>query len=372
MVMVLGLILLGYGAFTMFHSDAAPRITAISPTQVPEKQTSFLKITGEDFRPFLEASFGTVSPVPANFFVENPTSARVLVPDLPPGTYDLALLDKGRVVFVKPAAVTVMGVEWKSLAEIDVQVLGTFTGMNAEEARTVRAGLTFELQEGSPAGARVLAVLAPTPETRQVRVFQRSDATGEFITVPVPNQVRVRALIQLRCTVPASGVECRVGDQIISQDKLIILPESAGSKPLRFVIDEVRPADTRLTFPPSGQAIATVQVRFVATVGVLDVMKAGDIDIPGAAVVAEMDRAQLTRIGSDRQPASAQIILPLNLQVQQPAVAFTGTVRVPVVYATAGWTYKDRPVKAGGVFHFETAAGGMSGVITEMTLEPKK
>jgi hypothetical protein len=367
MAMVLGLILVGYGAFTMFRSGAAPRITAISPTQVPEKQPGFLRITGEDFRPFLEASFGTV---PANFFVESPTSARVLVPDLRPGTYELTLFDKGRVVFTKPAAVTVMGAEWKSLAEIDVQVLGTFTGMNADEARAVRVGLTFALEQGSPAGAQVLAVFPPTPETRQVKVFQR-DASSGFITVPVPNQVRVRALIKLRCTVASSREECRVGDAIISQDRLLILPESGGSKPLRFVIDEVRPADAALTFPPSGQAIAIVQVRFVATAGVLDVMNVGDIDLPGAAVVAEADRAQLTRIGSDRQATSAQLILP-NMQVQQPAVAVTGTVRVPVVYATTGWTYKDRTVKAGGVFHFETVAAGMSGVITEITLEPKK
>jgi hypothetical protein len=367
--MVLGVLLLGYGAFTMFRSDAAPRITAISPTQVPEKNSGFLKITGEDFRPFLEASF---KGIPANFFVENPTTARVLVPRLAPGVYELSLLDKGRVVFHMPAALTVMGAEWRSPAEIDVQVLGTFTGMSAEEAGAVRAGLTLAPAAGSPAGAQVLAVLAPTPETRQVKVFERTDLSFGFITVPVPNQVKVRALVRLRCTAASSNAECQVGDQIISQDKLLLMPASDETRPLRFVIDEVRPADARLTFPPAGRAIATVQVRFVATAGVLDVINAGDIDIPGAAVVAEADRAQLTRIGSDRQPASVQVSLPPNLQVQQPAVAFTGTVRIPVVYAAAGWTYKDRPIRTGGVFRFETAAGGMSGVITEMTLEPKQ
>ncbi len=369
MAIVLGIILLAYGSFTMFHTDAAPKVTAIFPTQVPEKNSGFLKVTGEDFRPFLEATFGTV---PADFSIENPNTARVLVPRLPPGVYDLILYDKGRVVFKKPAALTVMGAEWKSSAEIDVQVLGTFTGMNAEEAKAVRAGLTLAVEHDSPHGAQVLAVLAPTPETRQVKVFERVDLSFGFITVPVPNQVRVRALIRLRCTAASSNAECRVGEQIISQDKLLIMPASGGATPFRFVVDEVRPADAPLTFPPAGQAIATVQIRFVATVGLLDVMNAGDIDLPGAAVVAEADRAQLTRIGSDRQPTTVQITLPPNLQVQQPAVAFTGTVRIPVVYATAGWTYKDRPIRTGGGFRFETAAGGMSGVITEMTLEPKK
>jgi hypothetical protein len=50
-------------------------------------------------------------------------------------------------------------------------------------------------------------------------------------------------------------------------------------------------------------------------------------------------------------------------------LAFTGTVRVPVVSTRSGWSYQDRPVKVGAAFTFETMAGGMIGWILDMKLD---
>ena len=105
-------------------------------------------------------------------------------------------------------------------------------------------------------------------------------------------------------------------------------------------------------------------------------MKAGDTDVAGSGVVAEVDRAVLTQIGSERQTASAQVItesvLRRSLQLQQPVLTFTGSLRVPVVYTAAGWSYKDRPVKVGAMFNFETVSGAMTGWILDMKFGPEK
>jgi len=81
---------------------------------------------------------------------------------------------------------------------------------------------------------------------------------------------------------------------------LITLLGSAESTPFRFTIDEVRPIDARMTFPPAGSAVATVKVRFVAGPEVIAVMNVGDLDVGGGPVVVETDRARLVHMGPDR------------------------------------------------------------------------
>lgn len=368
-VVVVGLLALGYGAFRMFKVGA-PRITEMSPTQVAEDQTNILRITGENFRPFLEAKFGTVN---SNFFVQNSTSAQLVVPNLPQGTYDFTLLDQGRVVFSKPAALTVVGAEWRSRVETKVQVLGTIVGLTADEARAVRVGLPFALAAGAPAVGEVLAAIAPTTETTQVEVFLHDTLAG-FIRVPDATKVRVRTIVQFPCTVNSNREPCRVDGKEILQDRLLVLSVKGVPELLRFVIDEVRPPDARLVFPPTGRSIATLQVRFVATPGVTDVIDAGDIDLPDAEVVAEADRAQLIRIGQDRQTTTALMNIEGLGQVPQPVVVFLGTVRVPLVPAASGvgWTYKGRKVRVGAAFRFVTFSGEMSGLVTAMALDSVK
>ena len=373
--LLLSLFPLGVGAFLMFRPKA-PTITAISPNQVAEHQRATLQITGEDIRPFLEARFGNTTS--GGFFVESPTSARVIVPNLPAGTYDLTLMDKGRDVFSMPAALTVMGERWASLNEADVQVLGSFVALAADEAGMVSAGSAVTEAGGSRKTGEVITVQAAAAEMQQIKVSALREERGitvksASISVPIPGQFRVPAIIRLRCTV--SQGECKLGEAIVSAGRLIVL-QISGSKPLRFLIDEVRPADQRVTFPPSSPAIADVKVRFVAEREVIAAMKLGDIDIAGFGLVAEADRARLIEIGIDRQATPALVtpegLLRRTFQVQQPVVAVTGTVRVPVVYDPAGWIYKERTVKIGATFHFETIAGGMSGLIVQVNLIPKK
>lgn len=131
--------------------------------------------------------------------------------------------------------------------------------------------------------------------------------------------------------------------------------------------------------PPSRAtpvAVGTIRVRFVAEPEILDVMKVGDVDLADASVPADAERAVLTQIGTDRRTmnavSSSAGVLNRSFQLEQTVLAFTGMVRVPLMSTPMGWTYKDRPVKVGAAFTFETKSGGMVGTVLELRVQQIK
>lgn len=363
-VVALGLIPLAYGAFLMFRVPT-PTVTAVSPDQVPADIKAAIRITGENLRPFLDVKFGTF--LSDGFLFESPTRAEVRVPALPAGTYDVTVLDGGRELLRKPGALTVVGPLALTTLNTELQAVGTFVEVSAVHARAIVVGAKFGFQ-GAPAVAEVLAVGAPET-TQRVKVGATS-----FVTVPSPEQVRVPAVVRVRCAIREGA--CRLGDAAVVQEALLALSAPEGTHALRFLINDVLPPDARITLPPARAAVATLTVRFVAGAEVLAVMKPGDIDAAGGGVVAEADRALLVQLGAERQAIGGQVVmeglLRRSLQVPQTFFAVTGTVQVLVVNNVAGWTYKDRPVKSGASFTFETAAGGMTGWILAMKIAPKQ
>jgi hypothetical protein len=364
-VALLGLIPLAYGAFVLFRVPV-PKITAISPAQVAERQEATLQITGEDLRPFLDVRFGTFAS--KGFLVQSPTRAEVKLPDLPAGTYDLTLLDQGQVLTVKPGALTVGA----PAVQLDVQAVGAFVGLNKDDA--VLIGIKSIVQPpgaGAPI-AEVLALRPPEPRTSRVKIGANVFATG---TLP---DLRVPAIIRFHCTV-LNG-ECRVADAVAAQNATITLPWVAppskdhtarpGAVQVQFLLDQLFPPGMAAAFPE----VASVRVRFVAGPAILNVIKAGDVDLSG--VVTDRERAVLTEMGTDRQTVTSVVkieaLLRISLSVQQPLTAFTGTVRVPAVFTPSGWSYKDQPLKVGGAFTFETASGAMSGWVLDMNLGQEK
>jgi len=125
----------------------------------------------------------------------------------------------------------------------------------------------------------------------------------------------------------------------------------------------------RAAFP----TIATVRVRFAAGPEVLAVIKPGDVDVGGSAGVVDGERAVLTAVGSDRQTmtgqAGTELLLRRSLSLDLQVVAFTATLRVPLILTPSGWSYNDRPVKVGASFPFETMAGAMFGWVLDMKLD---
>lgn len=363
-VVVLGLIPLAYGAIVLFGVPV-PKVTSVTPAQVAVGQTARVQIIGADLRPFLQAAFGTVPS--GGFLVQSPTRAEVVVPDLPPGTYDLVLSDESRPVLTVPAALTVVAPA-SATGNAEVQVRGTFVGLTADQAKVVTSGAALDVQAGGPPSATVQAARAPEPMPERIKV-----GPDVFLSMPsAAGSVRVAAVVRLRCAL--SNGECKSRGTVVEQGATLQLAGPAGS--MTFVVDDVRPADAPVALLPSSPATAVLRIRFVGGPELLAAIKAGDRDIAGGGVIADDDRAVLLEVGGNQQQTTGVFglegVLRRNIQAQQPMLIFNGTVRVPVVYSRAGWTYKDRTVKVGAPFPFETIAGGMVGWIVEMTIGPAR
>jgi len=125
--------------------------------------------------------------------------------------------------------------------------------------------------------------------------------------------------------------------------------------------------------PVKAGAIAIVRARFAAGEELLDLVKVGDVDVGGPGALAGADGAVLTGIGSERQTVVAETTTdgPRTYRLQERAVVFSATLRVPVVFSSSGWTYKGRPVKVGAPLVFETMSGAMGGWILEMRLDAR-
>jgi hypothetical protein len=295
--------------------------------------------------------------------VQSPTTGEIKLPvDVPPGTYDIALFDEGQELVRRPAALTVVAPEQPS---VDVQVVGSLISIAEDTVNRIRVGAELGVPATGAAGmmpSKVLAVQPPRPFTQGVQVGGRVVAT-----LRGPEELRMPIIVRLRCTV--TGTSCAVGGTVLAPGAVIPLTvPTSGSAPeteVRLLIDEARPATARPVLRSTGTA--TIRVRFFAAAEVLDVVKVGDVDIGQATDMLDEDLAVLTAIGSDRQRTMA-VMTTGPVQVEESVVAFTATLRVPVVALPTGWGYRRQAVKIGAPFVFETNAGVMTGSILAMTV----
>jgi hypothetical protein len=139
--------------------------------------------------------------------------------------------------------------------------------------------------------------------------------------------------------------------------------------------DELLRKPAAVTVGPPVPRGVVIRVRFVAPPDVVDQFKAGDLDVEGesvrgATVLSDDARAALVSIDAERhQVPAVQVIgsgMNRSVEVPEPMVTVVATVRVPVVSTTTGFAYKDRPVKLGAPFWFESRTGQMAGVILEV------
>jgi hypothetical protein len=363
---VLFLVPLAYGAFLLFRVPA-PTITSLQPATVAQRSAATVTVTGTNLRPFLRARIGGFE---APFLIQSPTSAELkLPPELPVGSHDLMLFDEANRVLLKPAAITVeVPATAASATQLELQAVGAFVNLSQATA-SIDATTKFSLLDGlagAAHGIEVLAVRPPEPMTTRVKI-----GASVFVTASLP-ELRVPAIIRFTCPVVA-GV-CALGGTPLAPNATIVLAAASNnratpSNPIRFTIDQLFPSGARAEFP----SVVTARVRFAGGPELLQVMKAGDVDLN--VTVSDVERLQvigpnravLTALGGEPQTmtalSSSETVFRRSFQLQQPLLTFIGTVRVPVVFTPFGWTYKDRPVKVGAPFIFESISGGMTGWI---------
>jgi len=344
---VLGLIPAAFGAYLLFRTPT-PKLTTITPDKLPYGPRQHIDIEGRDFRPYLRVSLNGVQA--QDFLIGSTTNARVDLPLLGVGTYDVVLYDYRHEVDRLPKALTILPTAANPVLMMEVD--GAFIGLTEEQVKDTTAGRRFP--PAADVRAEILSAGAKVIGHVRLRV-------GEvLLAVPAPDW-EVPATLRIQCEVMPNmdvslGCVTYSGDQPVVVAPNAVLTLSGAKGWVRFQISDVHLA--------TAPAVTEARVAFVVTERQLERMKAGDSDT-GAKAFARLHQATIVSLGASRSVtmADAGPRAPLG----GPLRVVDATLRVPVERSTGSWSYKDQPVKAGAPFTFETEAYVVSGSVIDMT-----
>jgi hypothetical protein len=325
-----------YAAYVLFRPPPI-RITAVTPNRVERGSGTHIRLTGEHLRPYLRAEVGRVQP--ARFLIETPTEGEIAMPDLEPGTYDLALYDETEEVARMAGAITVVAPA--APPTIDVQFVGTFTNLNEQAARAVKAG-----QRVAAAAGGFLEVLNVAPPLEDVRRIRMNALTVE---VPAAGSWRVPATVRTGCRFNFDNQSCTIGSVVVLPGLAMAVADGA-----RFIIDEVRPDTPGLPME--------IAVRFVGRPEALDLLKPGDAD----ALAAGGGAARAARIVSvtGRQTVAGETLTrvlpgqqPVEVTMQMPdrVAIVDAVIRLVAESGADGPVYRNGSIKLGSFFTFDSA-----------------
>ena len=260
------------------------------------------------------------------------------MPDLEPGTYDLALFDETEEVARMAGAITV--VTPASPPTIDVQFVGTFTNLNEQAARAIKAGQRVAAVAGG--SLEVLSVASPLEDVRRVRM------NALTIEVPAAGSWRVPATVRTGCRFNFDNQSCMIGSLVVVPGLAMAVAEGA-----RFVIDEVRPDAPGLPME--------IAVRFVGRPEALDLLKPGDADSlaagGGAARAARIVTVTgrqtvagetLTRVLPGQQPVEVTMQTPDRIGIVD------AVIRLVAEPGADGPMYRGGSLKLGSLFTFDS------------------
>jgi hypothetical protein len=347
--LVVLLLPVAYGAYLLFRTPAAKLLT-VEPAKLYQGPNLRVTVNGENLRPFMRVSFDTIQG--RTFLIGSTKSAQVDLPDLPPGAYDVVLYDYMQEIARIPKAVTILPLAPN--ANLEMQVAGAFTGLSDDIARQLKVGLKFP-PSGDPA-AEIVALGPRRPVDMRMRA-------GEVtLNLGIPGQFELPATLKVKCFAQSNAdgtVHCAMsGPQAaatIAPDSFLTLAGPAGW--LNFQINEVHLASTPST--------VNARVRLVATAEILAKLKAGDTDTSPKAL-ALGHAAVIVSLGAARAVSTADA--GPHPPIGGGARVVDAVIRVPIERTSTGWRYKDRPLRAGEPFSFETAEYTVNGEVSDVTL----
>jgi hypothetical protein len=332
-VVIVVLIPMAYGAYLLFRTPQ-PKLTNIAPTTLYEGPNLRIGIGGRNLRPFMRVTFNTTQG--RTFMIGSTTNAAVDLPDLTPGTYDVALFDQMQEVDRLPKALTILPLA--PMPTVELEVAGAFVYVG-DNGKGIAKGVTF------PPKANAVAEVIDVGSSIPADLHIRSGAVT--LGVPVPGALMVPATLRVKCYVTSNSdgtLRCMFqGPQAavaVAPDATLPLQGPGGW--VNFQVTEVH----TVTSPP----VARARVTFTVTPVVSSKMKVGDNDMSVRAARAHSARiVSLDGGGADRRSMSA-------------------TLEVPVEQTPTGWTYKQEPFKIGAPFSFETSEYMIHGDIVDITL----
>ena len=237
MVVIAGLIPLGYAAYLLFRQPP-PRLLSVAPTSSEQANELHLSIKGENLRPYMRVSVGTYQGRDFRFL--NTGSAEVQFAFIPPGVYDVILFDEAQERTRLSNALTITP---SGLPATEVVAIGAFGNLDAASASKLVAGMEIA------GGGRILAVGRTGPD--MTKLF----AGSLTVAVPVPNALQLPAAVLLKCYLRTQrGTPyCVIDETTIAPPSILKLTTPVGAMP--FQVEQVRgpapvepkPVDVRLT-----------------------------------------------------------------------------------------------------------------------------
>jgi hypothetical protein len=316
-VLVLGLIPLSYAAYVLFRPPL-PTLTRVEPAALFDQPNLRVTVHGENFRPYMRVSFNAIQG--QTFLFKDTTEAEVDLNGAPPGVYDVVLYDFSQERARLPKALTIHP---SPLPDAAMIVVGTLGNIKPELAGQLAAGVKL------PEIGEIVAVGTLQPQVS--RVFARAAE----VEVPVPNAQQLPVIIRMACYVrTAQGApECAGGGVALQPTAMLFINTPIGRLPMQ--IDQVR--GTQPLVP------VTVTVRFSDSAGVLALMRAGDVD-------------------------GGEFRNPLGLNARIVSVSGAGAARdvqiaLDAQAGTAGWLFRNAPLRAGAPFTFRTETYQVSGTV---------
>jgi hypothetical protein len=285
-----------------------------------------LKIRGDHLTPVLRAFIGSTPAI--GFTFEDPTSADVIVGDIPMGTHDLVLYDGVREVARVPNAVT-----RQPTPGARARVVGALVQLDRATADALRQGQRFEVN-GEPV-AEFLALGDVQPDRHAIK------ARGTTVEAPVSGAWSRSVVLRVVCEPDPDQAVCRVGTTTLGDPALTVMDVPGAPKQIRVLVADVRPDE-----PPRA---ATIRVRAQADRSAIERMRAGDRDMRGEPV--------------DDRTASVVEVHPHG------ADKVDLVLRLGLDRTRDGWRHKLQPMDPGGSFSFVTDRYAVSGRIVSLAID---
>jgi Domain of unknown function (DUF4330) len=326
LVLLVGLVPLGFAAYALFR-EQPPRIVSVTPDHLQYSQEFRVTIRGENLRPYMRVSAGTLQA--RDFYFRSTEEAEIPFASIPPGQYDIVLYDQAQERFRLPKALTVAA---SGLPATEIVAVGAFGNLDAAGAAKLTAGTDL------PGAGTIVSVGRAVPDLTQV--FSGSALVG----VPIPNALRLPAVVLFKCYVrPQSvGASCVVDDTTVAPMALLTLSTPLGKTP--FQVERVRSSQPLESVP--------VEVRLIANPAVLSLVKPGDVDLSGTAnELALLSRVSSVSAVRPLAAGSAEMTVHLSAQLQK---------------VSGRWLYESTPLRVGSPITFRTLRYEASGVVTNL------
>jgi hypothetical protein len=326
LVLLVGLIPLGYAAYALFR-EQPPRLISISPARSQQMNHLPVTVRGENLRPYMRVSAGTHQAI--DFQFRSTSEVEVPFGSLPPGEYDIILYDQAQERARLPKALVI---EASALPPTEIVSVGAFGNLDAAGAAKITAGLRLDDV------AEVLTVGKPVPDL--TTVFSAANLVG----VPIPNALRLPAVVKFHCNVRTQQgrPHCTVDDATVAPTALLMLPTPLGKTP--FQIEQLR--------SPHPVQDVPIEVRFTGDPNVVALIKPGDVDRRGTTNELAAG-SRVTGVSAPRRVADNRSEIDVRLTAQLQNV-------------DGQWLYDTNPLRAGSTFMLRTSRYELTGVVTRL------